>query len=83
MTDEQLAILMSAANEFEADIVVGLLEDAGIESFQRLGGAGVAGRIGGGGSRDVLVAETDLEQAREVLDSAQADGAQQDGAQED
>lgn len=78
MHDEQLQILMTAANEFEADIVVGLLHDAGIESFQRLGGSGVAGRVGGGGSRDVLVAEPDLERAREVLDSAQEDGAQED-----
>lgn len=78
MADEQLVILMSAANEFEADIVVGLLHDAGIESFQRLGGSGVAGRVGGGGSRDVLVAETDFERAREVLDSAQEDSVQQD-----
>jgi Putative prokaryotic signal transducing protein len=76
--EDELKILMSAANEFEADIVVGLLHDAGIESFQRLGGAGVAGRVGGGGSRDVLVAEPDFERAREVLDSAQEDGAQED-----
>jgi Putative prokaryotic signal transducing protein len=76
--DEQLKFLMSAANEFEADIVVGLLTDAGIESFQRLGGSGVAGRIGGGGSRDVLVAEPDFERAREVLDSAEEDGVQED-----
>ena len=78
MPDEELEILMSATNEFEADIVVGLLHDAGIESFQRLGGSGVSGRIGGGGSRDVLVAELDLERAREVLDSAQEDGVQED-----
>jgi Putative prokaryotic signal transducing protein len=73
MVDEQLTILTSVANEFEAEIVVGLLEDAGIEAFQRLGGSGVAGRFGGGGSRDVLVADSDLERAREVLDSAQTD----------
>jgi Putative prokaryotic signal transducing protein len=78
MDDEQLQILVTAGNEFEADIVVGLLYDAGIESFQRLGGSGVAGRIGGGGSRDVLVAEPDLARAREVLESAQQDGAQQE-----
>jgi hypothetical protein len=78
MADEQLKILMSAANEFEADIVVGLLNDAGIESFQRLGGSGVAGRIGGGGSREVLVAEPDFERAREVLDSAQEDGVEEE-----
>lgn len=71
--NDELKILTSAANEFEADIVVGLLHDAGIESFQRLGGSGVAGRFGGGGSREVLVAEPDLERAREVLDSAQED----------
>jgi hypothetical protein len=73
MPDEQLTILMSAANEFEADLVIGLLEGAGIEAIERLGGAGVAGRLGGGGARDVLVAESDLERAREVLDSAQQD----------
>ncbi len=78
MPDEPLEILMSAANEFEADIVVGLLKDAGIECYQRLGGSGVAGRIGGGGSRDVLVAEPDLERAREVLASAQEDSVEDD-----
>jgi hypothetical protein len=69
---DALKIVMTANNEFEADMVVGLLSDAGIESFQRLSGAGVAGRVGGGGTRDVLVAEPDLDRARDLLsDSAE------------
>jgi hypothetical protein len=72
MSDE-LKILTSTENEFEADMVVGLLADAGIRSMQRLGGSGVAGRVGGGGARDVCVAEQDLERAREVLDRSPRD----------
>jgi Putative prokaryotic signal transducing protein len=66
LPNDELQIVSTVANEFEADLVIGLLTDAGIHAFQRLSGAGVAGRFGGGG--DVLVAESDLERARAVLD---------------
>lgn len=67
---DELQVLKTVENEFEADLIVGLLADAGIRSMQRLGGSGVAGRIGGGGARDICVAEDDLDRAHEVLDSS-------------
>jgi Putative prokaryotic signal transducing protein len=70
---DQLKILTTVSNEFEAQMVVGLLSDAGIHSMQELGGAGAAGRVGGGGARDVYVAEQDLDRAREVLDQSAPD----------
>lgn len=66
MSDE-LRMLASVANEFEADAVCGLLSDAGIRSMQKLANTGAGGRIGGGGARDVYVAERDFERARELL----------------
>jgi hypothetical protein len=70
MSDDELKVVASASNEFEADMVCGLLSDAGIRSIQRLSGAGVAGRFGGGGARDVLVAEADFDRARDVLNES-------------
>ncbi len=59
--------MATAGNEMEAAMVRGRLEAAGIRSMQQLAGAGVAGRVGGGGERDVYVAEQDLERARAAL----------------
>ncbi len=70
MADE-LKVVKTATNEFEADVFVGLLSDAGIRAMQRLGGSGVAGRIGGGGERDVCVSADDFDRAREVLEASQ------------
>jgi hypothetical protein len=67
-----LQTLTTVQNEFEADMVLGALSDAGIHAVQRLAGAGVAGRFGGGGQRDVCVAEEDLERARDVLERSSA-----------
>jgi len=66
MSDE-LKVLTTVENEFEADMVVGLLSDAGIRSMQQLGNSGIGGRVGGGGMREIYVAESDLDRAREVL----------------
>jgi hypothetical protein len=63
----ELKIVASVANEFEADAVCGLLSEAGIRAMQQLAGAGVGGRVGGGGTRDIYVAERDAERAREIL----------------
>ncbi len=70
---DQLKIVTTVSNEFEAQMVVGLLSEAGIHSMQELGGSGVAGRIGGGGARDVYVAEEDFDRARKVLDESTQD----------
>jgi hypothetical protein len=74
MSDQlnQLKILTTVNNEFEGDMVIGLLSDAGINSMQELSGAGVAGRVGGGGARDVYVAVADFDRAREVLEQSAA-----------
>lgn len=68
---DELRIVASVANEFEADAVCGLLSDAGIRSMQQLSDTGVGGRVGGGGTRDVYVAERDAERARELLQQPQ------------
>jgi hypothetical protein len=65
---DELRIVASVANEFEADAVCGLLSDAGIRSMQKLSNTGVGGRVGGGGTRDVYVAERDAARAREILE---------------
>src|SRR5207302_590844 len=49
MADE-LKIVASVANEFEADAVCGALSDAGIRSMLKLANTGVGGRFGGGGA---------------------------------
>jgi type III secretory pathway lipoprotein EscJ len=72
---DQLKIVTTVNNEFEANMVIGLLSDAGINSMQELSGAGVAGRVGGGGARDVYVAAPDFDQAREVLEEKSAEGS--------
>jgi hypothetical protein len=64
---DQLKIVATVSNEFEADMVIGRLSDAGIHSMQELSGAGVGGRVGGGGARDVYVAASNFDRAREVL----------------
>jgi hypothetical protein len=67
-------VLTCAQNEFEAEMVCGLLTEAGIRSAQRLAsGFSPAGRVGGGGARDVLVAAEDLDRARELLEQSAQD----------
>jgi len=74
----ELRIVATAANEFEAEMVCGVLSEAGIESSMELATTGMGGRIGGGGARDIYVREEDLERAREAL-SATEDTDGQDG----
>jgi hypothetical protein len=70
---EELRVLTTTTNEFEADLVCGLLSDAGIQAMQQLTNTGIGGRVGGGGARDVYVEERDLERAREILKDAAGD----------
>ena len=70
MTGE-LKIVATAANEFEAEMICGVLSEAGIESSQELSNTGAGGRFGGGGARDIYVREDDFDRAKEAV-SAQA-----------
>ena len=69
MSDE-LVRLTIVPSEVEAEIVRGLLEDAGIRSLLRPTDAAAAAFDGWapGGAREVLVAAADLERARELVD---------------
>ena len=70
MTTE-LRIVATATNEFEAELISGLLTEAGIESNMELANTGIGamgGRFGGGGARDIYVRAEDLERAKQVLD---------------
>jgi hypothetical protein len=62
-----LKIVASAANEFEAEMICGVLSEAEIESTQELANTGIGGRIGGGGGRDIYVRAEDLDRAKEAL----------------
>jgi hypothetical protein len=76
----ELRIVATAANEFEAELISGLLTEAGIESNMELANTGVAGwsNIGGGGARDIYVREQDLERAKQVLDQQADSGPGED-----
>jgi len=60
--------LTTAANEFEADAILGLLAEAGIPGRKTSPGGG--GKSFGVGPYDIYVPEGDLESARETLHSA-------------
>jgi hypothetical protein len=66
MSDEP-RIVASLNNEFQAEVVRGLLTDAGIRSMQRRGSASVIGTLGDAGPLDVLVTAQDFERARAVI----------------
>jgi putative signal transducing protein len=69
MSDE-LVRLTIVPSEVEAEILRGLLEDAGIQSLLRPTDVAAAAFDGWapGGAREVLVAGADLERARELVD---------------
>jgi len=67
-----LVRLTVVANEFEAEVLRSLLSTAGIDSMQRytdVGAGAYDGMPSGGGPREILVHEGDLEAARELVDS--------------
>lgn len=67
-----LVRLTIVANELEAEMVRSLLATEGIESIQRytnFGAGALDGMPSGGGPREVLVHEDDLEAARELVAS--------------
>jgi len=67
----ELSIVATAANEFEAEMLCGVLSEAGIESSMELANTAIGGRFGGGGARDIYVRHEDLERAREALSAAE------------
>ncbi len=72
----ELRIVATAANEFEAELISGLLTEAGIQSNMELANTGIGGwsSVGGGGARDIYVHEEDVERARQVLDQQEDSG---------
>jgi hypothetical protein len=66
-----LVELRVVSSEWEADVVCGLLRDAGIECSHQDTNLGVGARDGlpGGGPQVVLVRAEDAERARETLDA--------------
>ncbi|HWJ49725.1 MAG TPA: DUF2007 domain-containing protein [Solirubrobacteraceae bacterium] len=64
-----IKILTSVASTAEADMVIALLEEAGIQTMPQrsIGGP----EFGLSGARDVWVEEADLDRAREVLKASE------------
>lgn len=62
-----LVPLLTAANQAEADIVVGLLKTHAIPALARVGGSGLAYTTGALQPHAILVLAPDLPRAREVL----------------
>jgi putative signal transducing protein len=60
--------LTTASNEFEADIVLSRLTEAGIHGWES---NSLGGRPGSAGPRDIYVDDPDLERAMAVLKEAQ------------
>jgi hypothetical protein len=67
---DELSVVDVVATEAEAELLCGLLRDAGIECTYRLTnqGAGLFEGVPGGGPQEVLVRTDDLESARTALD---------------
>jgi len=79
---EQLKTLTTVTNDFEASAIVSALEAEDIRA-RAVGGyiAGFRAEVPGGVS--VIVAETDLERAKQVLDELRRHGADVDWSQVD
>jgi hypothetical protein len=69
---EHVETVTTAPNELEGGIIVAALERAGIRST--MSGEATAGfRVGVPGEVQILVAEQDLERAKEVLEEARGE----------
>jgi Putative prokaryotic signal transducing protein len=64
--------LATVANEFEADMILTRLSEAGVRAWPSV--EGPFGRGGTGETRDIYVEDADLERAREVLAAAESIG---------
>lgn len=79
---EQLAVVATAANELEAGMIVAALERHGIRA--RASGVLTAGfRAEAPGRVRILVRESELERAEEVLDQVEGEGKQVDWSEVD
>jgi hypothetical protein len=65
--------LTAVPNEAEAEVILGLLRSEGIEGFSRPGEMSTQGLMGQGSWHEVLVYESDLARARELLAAAEVD----------
>jgi hypothetical protein len=63
----------TASNEFEADIILGRLEEAGIHAWES---NSLGGPAGSAGPRDIYVEDAEVEKAKEALRQAQDVDAQ-------
>jgi len=68
--NDDFEIVTTVHNDIEATVVQGRLSEAGIHSMQQPSGSG--GTWNPSGAHDVLVAQRDLELAREVLKEDEA-----------
>ena len=70
--DEKICKLTSAQDEFEADIIIAKLETEGIYAYKKFKGIDEYNKILLGRTIlgvDIYVAESDMEEAREVVES--------------
>jgi Putative prokaryotic signal transducing protein len=61
-------VLTTASNEFEAEIILSRLQEAGIHAWES---NDLGGRRGSAGPRGIWVEDSELEQATRVLKEAQ------------
>jgi hypothetical protein len=71
-----LVTLDVVPNEVEAELICGILREAGIPAMQRLttGGAGATDGFPVGGAREILVRAEQLERARKTLEHQERGG---------
>ncbi len=72
--DFEWVLLLTAQNQFEADVVANLLEGSGINVMMKRPKAGIAGSfmgsnplLGSTGPWDLFVMRVDLEKAKEII----------------
>ena len=70
---DDLLVVEAVPTVLEANLLCGILRDAGIECFDRPTNfaAGALDGYTSGGSREIVVRGVDVERAREVLDAQQ------------
>ena len=71
--------LLTTQNQFEADVVINLLEENGIHTMTKRPGTGIAGSfmganllMGSTGAWDVFVMRIDFDKAKEILQAEEA-----------
>ncbi|MEJ5251026.1 MAG: DUF2007 domain-containing protein [Armatimonadota bacterium] len=72
---ERWVVFYSTHNRIEAEIVLGVLRDAGVPAVLQEAGASIYGA----GMRSILVPRERLEEAQQVVDKAKEAAEQQEG----